>query len=69
LRGRAKGDAERLIILAHQTEAMARQKRLQPLAFYLKPMRRRAGPAQLVAQMKRWEKAGLAIRVRRIEQE
>jgi hypothetical protein len=48
---------------------MARQKRLQPLAFYLKPMRRRAGPAQLVAQMKRWEKAGLAIRVRRIEQE
>ncbi|KKW93869.1 hypothetical protein [Sphingobium chungbukense] len=36
MRGRARGNKERIIILAHQTEAMARQKILRDAAYYIK---------------------------------
>lgn len=38
-----RGTATRIIIAAHQTEVMARQKKLKDLDQYLKPLRRRAG--------------------------
>jgi hypothetical protein len=41
MRGRAKGNQERIIVLAHQTEMMAREKRLRSLKSYL---RRAAAP-------------------------
>jgi hypothetical protein len=60
--------AERILILAHQTEAMARQKRLKPVDWYLTPRRRRRpGPAQVATAMRRWERAGLNIRITRRE--
>lgn len=35
MRGRARGQQERIIILAHQTESMARQKTLKAVKHYL----------------------------------
>lgn len=35
MQGRATGNQERIIILAHQMESMARQERLRPLRHYL----------------------------------
>lgn len=37
MRARLKGEGERLVALAHQTEVFARQKVLKPLAKYLEP--------------------------------
>jgi hypothetical protein len=60
MRGRAKGETERIVILAHQTEAMARQKRLHQPDYYLRHSRRpKPGPPAVVAAFKRWEKMGL----------
>lgn len=42
LEARQRGETERLVALAHQVEAMARQKKLKPLDDYLKPIRRRS---------------------------
>ena len=35
MQGRASGNQERIIILAHQVESMARQERLKPVRHYL----------------------------------
>jgi len=34
--GRSRGHQERILVLAHQTELMARQKMLKPLGHYLR---------------------------------
>ena len=51
-----KGDRERLIALAHQTEVMARQKTLRNLAHYLKEPKKQTpeqGARKVLAMMKR----------------
>ncbi len=35
MRGRSRGHQERIILLAHQTEMMARQKTLKPVKHYM----------------------------------
>jgi hypothetical protein len=55
MRGRAKGNVERIIAQAHQTEAMARQKTLKSLAHYLKPVKKKTpdqSAKQVLAMMK-----------------
>jgi hypothetical protein len=50
--GRDRGNYERIVALAHQVEAMARQKTLKPLAAYLaKPKAKKAGGASEVLAM------------------
>jgi hypothetical protein len=56
MRAKSKGDTERLIALAHQTEAMARQKILRPLAKYLEEPKKQTpdqGARKVLAMMKR----------------
>lgn len=56
MRGRQKGDTERLLATAHQTEAMARQKILKPLSHYLKEPKKQSpdeGAKKVLAMMKR----------------
>jgi hypothetical protein len=49
-----KGERERIIVLAHQTEAMARQKVLKPLPHYLKPPKpKQSGNSAVIAMMRR----------------
>jgi hypothetical protein len=69
MRGRTKGMTERIVLVAHQTEAMARQKLLKAPDHYLNPLRhrRRAGVRSVVAAMLQAEKRGLNVTVRRLE--
>lgn len=56
MRGRAKGERDRLVALAHQIEAMARQKVLKPLSKYLEEPKKQApddGARKVLAMMKR----------------
>lgn len=56
MRGRAKGDRDRLIALAHQIEAMARQKILKALPKYLevpKKLTPDQGAKKVLEMMKR----------------
>lgn len=57
MRGRTKGDRDRIVTLAHQTEVMARQKTLKPLAKYLEPPKTKAKPESAVLAMMRRLKA------------
>jgi hypothetical protein len=67
MRGRSKGQGERIILLAHTSEGFARKKILKPAEHYLKPRREAKPPPSAVATMlSRMEKAGLAVSVRRI---
>lgn len=43
MKGSARGRRERTIVLAHQIEAMARQKRLKPVEQYLRQKKRARG--------------------------
>ena len=56
------------MIIAHQVEAMARQKRLHSPEHYLKRQRRRASPHEVAVALQRMQKRGLNVTVRRIEQ-
>ena len=68
MRGRAKGLTERIVLTAHQTEAMARQKVLRPPDHYLNAKtRRRAGHRAVAAAMLQAEKRGLNVTVRRLD--
>lgn len=68
MRGRSKGLVERIVISAHQNEAMARQKRLHSPDYYLdRKRRRKPGARQVVAAMLKAEKSGLNVTVRRLE--
>jgi len=69
MRGRTKGMTERIVLAAHQTEAMARQKVLKSPDHYLdaKRQRRRPGVRSFVAAMVQAEKAGGNVAVRRLE--
>jgi hypothetical protein len=53
--GRIKGDQDRILILAHQTEIMARQKKIKALSHYLKTEKQNAndGAAKVLALFKR----------------
>lgn len=55
MRGRSRGNFERIITLAHQTEAMARQKTFKPLEKYLtKPKAApKAGASEVLAMLQR----------------
>jgi hypothetical protein len=68
MRGRAKGLTERIVLVAHQTEAMARQKVLHSPDHYLDGHRRRqrAGGRAVAAAMLQAQKRGLNVTVRRI---
>ena len=67
MRGRNKFEAERIILLSHTGEAMARTKRLRTAEHYLKPPRQaKAPPSAVAGMMTRMQKAGLAVTVRRI---
>jgi len=72
LRGRGKGEKERIILLAHQTEVMARQKRLKPPEHYLngasRQPRAKLGAGAVVTALAQAEKRGLNVTVRRITQ-
>lgn len=55
MRGRARGHQERIITLAHQVEAMARQKVLKPVAHYLpkaKPPTRGGAERSILTMLK-----------------
>jgi hypothetical protein len=67
MRGIAKGEVTRIVLLAHQVEAMARQKVLKAPDYYLNPKRRRTrvGTAAVIAaSMKQLEQRGMNVRVR-----
>lgn len=51
LKGRSRARQESIIILAHQIEAMARQKKLKPVADYLGRRRRRRGTDEGIIPM------------------
>lgn len=53
--GRSRGNQERIIALAHQIEAMSRQKSLKPLSKYLEPAKptRKAGAGEVLEMFKR----------------
>lgn len=56
LKGRARGHQERIIILAHQTESMARQKTLKAIKHYLPKPERKAkadGASGVLAMLRR----------------
>jgi hypothetical protein len=55
MQGRIKGDQDRILILAHQTEMMARQKTLKALSHYLKTEKKSAddGAAKVLALFNR----------------
>lgn len=58
MRGRAKAEHERTIVLAHQIEAMARRKILRDVSFYLKPREKKSaqnGAASVLALFKRFK--------------
>ena len=55
MQGRIKGDQERILILAHQVEMMARQKTLKALSHYLSTEKENAeaGASKVLALFKR----------------
>lgn len=55
MRGCARRERERVIVLAHQIEAMARQRTLRSIDHYLKPakQRQRSGARDMIAMFKR----------------
>lgn len=55
MQGRIKGDQERILILAHQVEMMARQKTLKALSHYLKTEKQNAndGASRVLALFNR----------------
>lgn len=56
MRGAAKGEHERTIVLAHQVEWMARQKTLKAPEHYLKPPKRQQrGPGAVAAMLRRMQ--------------
>lgn len=56
MRGRSQGSQERIILLAHQIEGMARQKVLKPVDRYLaKKAAKSDGASAVLAMMKRMQ--------------
>lgn len=55
MRGRSRGNQERILALAHQTEVFARQAKLKPLKDYMKPgkVSADAGAAAVIAMLGR----------------
>lgn len=55
MRGRSRGNQERILILAHQSAMMARQERLRPLSAYLDPPKaaRKTGASAVLAMLRR----------------
>lgn len=55
MRGRARGEQERVIALAWQTEVFARTKALKPLDKYLNPAKRapKGGASEVLAMLRR----------------
>lgn len=55
MRGRSKGERDRIITLAWQTEIFARTKNLKPLGKYLDPAKpaRRGGASDVLAMLRR----------------
>jgi hypothetical protein len=70
MRGRARGERERTIILAHQIEAMAREKRLKPLAKYLdqaKPKQAGSDNFAVIAMFEELAAKGGNVVIRRVK--
>lgn len=56
MRGAAKGERERIIVLAHQGAVMARTEKLKPLEYYLKPRPRPSGDEEGAALLAAFER-------------
>jgi hypothetical protein len=69
MRGRARGNQERILALAHQTEIMAREKRLKPLSTYLRRMNKPAPQNEdVIAMLKDLARKGKSVRIKRVRQ-
>lgn len=67
LKGRIKGERERIIIEAHQRETLARRKKLMPLEHYLNPKRKSdADGTNVAAGLRAMEKRGMKVKVKRV---
>ncbi|QAY77925.1 hypothetical protein [Sphingosinicella sp. BN140058] len=66
---RIKGQRERIITLAHQIEAMARQKKLNPLAKYLQHKKRAhgGGDAAVVGMLEDLRAKGMHVKITRLK--
>lgn len=68
MRGRSKGNQERIIILAHQTEMMAREKNLKPVKSYLRrpsvPVSRNAAVIDMLSGL---AGKGGAVKIKRVQ--
>jgi len=53
MHGRSRGHQERILVLAHQTELMARQKMLKPLRHYLQKEKPAAGAMAVLERLER----------------
>jgi hypothetical protein len=60
MRGRIKGDQERILTLAHQVEMFARQKSLRALSHYLETEQQKAdnGAAKVLSLFRRLAEKG-----------
>ncbi len=67
MKGRAKGNQERIIALAHQTQIFAREKKLKPLRAYLGKAGKQVGGEVAVLDMFRKMAAdGRGVTIRKI---
>lgn len=68
MRGRDKADRERTITLAHQIEAMAREKRLKPLKSYLtKNQGKKSDNNAVIAMFEELAAKGGNVQIRRVK--
>jgi hypothetical protein len=68
MRGRAKGNQQRIIIQAHQSEMMAREKRLKPLKSYLKqsPAKPAARDDEVLAMLRSIGRKHGGVKIKRL---
>lgn len=69
IHGRAKGYQERVVIQAHQSEVMARQKKLKPLKSYLASKKKVSadGSGDVLAMFEKMAAEGKNVKIRRLK--
>lgn len=69
MKGRIRGNRDRIIILAHQIEAMARQKKLKPVNQYFRQTKRakRTDSPAVIDMLRRMKRDGAAISIKRLK--
>ena len=67
MRGRARGNQERIVALAHQTQMMAREKRLKPLSTYLRRLNKPAPQNEdVIAMFRGIARKGGGVKIKRV---